>query len=188
MIIGITGTNGAGKGTVVEYLKQRGFKHLSVGDFLLEEIYKEKPKEQVTRLDQIEMGNRLRTLYGPDYIAQTLLARALMDRGDFVIESIRNTKEVEFLKNSGKAVIWAVDAEISLRYERITKYRKEFKDKTSFEEFAAQEKIEFSNPEPHKQNLNKCIEMANQVLLNNGTKQELYNQIDRFFINKERET
>lgn len=38
-IIGITGTLGAGKGTVVDYLvKNKGFNHFSVGDYLIDEI------------------------------------------------------------------------------------------------------------------------------------------------------
>lgn len=41
IIIGITGTLGAGKGTVVEYLKTKGFKHFSVREFLTQEIKKE---------------------------------------------------------------------------------------------------------------------------------------------------
>ena len=39
IIIGITGTLGAGKGTIVDYLcKKRGFLHYSVREFLVEEI------------------------------------------------------------------------------------------------------------------------------------------------------
>ena len=34
IIIGITGTIGAGKGTIVELLIKKGFKHYSVRDFL----------------------------------------------------------------------------------------------------------------------------------------------------------
>lgn len=42
MIIGITGTNGAGKGTVVEYLAKKEWNHFSAGEFITEEIEKEK--------------------------------------------------------------------------------------------------------------------------------------------------
>ena len=38
MIIGITGSFGAGKGTVVEYLIDKGYKHFSAREFLTEEI------------------------------------------------------------------------------------------------------------------------------------------------------
>ena len=41
IIIGITGTLGSGKGTIVEYLVQkRGFRHYSVREYLLEIIRK----------------------------------------------------------------------------------------------------------------------------------------------------
>ena len=39
-VFGITGTNGSGKGTVVEFLKQKGFKHYSASELILEEIVK----------------------------------------------------------------------------------------------------------------------------------------------------
>ena len=34
MIIGLTGTNGSGKGTVAEFLKQEGFRYHSLSDEL----------------------------------------------------------------------------------------------------------------------------------------------------------
>ncbi|MBR5146904.1 MAG: AAA family ATPase, partial [Bacteroidales bacterium] len=40
-IIGITGTIGAGKGTIVDYLvKEKGYVHYSVREFLAEEVKK----------------------------------------------------------------------------------------------------------------------------------------------------
>ena len=39
IVIGITGTIGAGKGTIVEYLvEKKGFLHFSVREFLLKKI------------------------------------------------------------------------------------------------------------------------------------------------------
>jgi dephospho-CoA kinase len=46
-IIGITGTIGAGKGTVVEYLVgQKGFDHYSVRSFLIDRFAQVKMNEQ----------------------------------------------------------------------------------------------------------------------------------------------
>ena len=51
MIIGITGTLGAGKGTIASYLvKEKGFKHFSVREFLNKELQKRKLLEQIKNL------------------------------------------------------------------------------------------------------------------------------------------
>jgi dephospho-CoA kinase len=42
MIIGITGTLGAGKGKIVEFLKEKGFEHYSVREYLTQEIKKKR--------------------------------------------------------------------------------------------------------------------------------------------------
>lgn len=50
LIIGITGTIGAGKGTVSDYLvNKKGFKHFSVREFLIKEINKRKSQLTVIR-------------------------------------------------------------------------------------------------------------------------------------------
>lgn len=44
LVIGITGTLGAGKGTIVDYLvDSKGFAHYSVRAYLIEEIKKREP-------------------------------------------------------------------------------------------------------------------------------------------------
>ena len=56
IIIGITGTLGAGKGTIVDYLiKTKGFTHYSVRAFITKEI--EKRKLPVNR-DSMVIGSK----------------------------------------------------------------------------------------------------------------------------------
>jgi dephospho-CoA kinase len=179
MIIGITGTNGAGKGTLVEYLKEKGFCSFSMGDFLLDEI--EKRGLPKNRDSQILIGNLLRKEKGSSYIAETLYKMALKTNKNCVIESLRNPTEIEALRSKGNCIIWAVDADIKKRYQRISDYRGGFKDKVSFEKFKAQEKIELTSTDPSKQNLNKCIKMADHVFANNETKKELFRKVDVYF-------
>lgn len=63
LIIGITGTNGAGKGTVVEYLvKNKGFAHYSVSDYL-GKLLKRKNKE-INRDNLREIANEIRAKFG----------------------------------------------------------------------------------------------------------------------------
>lgn len=185
MIIGITGTNGAGKGTLVEYLQKKGFIYLSVGNFLFKEVQKRGLPEN--RDSQRLVGNLLREEFGPGYIAETLYQEALKMGHDCVIESLRNPTEIFTLREKGNCTIWAVDADIEKRYQRISENRQGFKDNVSFEEFKAQEEKELTNIDPNKQNLRKCIEMANYLFINNGTKKELFDKVDRIYIKRERE-
>jgi len=173
MIIGITGTLGAGKGTVVEYLKTKGFKHYSGREFFIEEVARR--SLTVNRDTITEIANDLRAKNGPDYVIKTLFSRAAQAGGDVVIESIRALAEGEFVKSHGQ--LWAVDADIKLRYERIV-LRASETDKISFEKFKADEEREWENTDPSKQNLKAVIAMADAVITNNGTQEELFAQVE----------
>lgn len=175
MIIGITGTLGAGKGTVVKHLVERyGFTHYSVRDFLIAEI--DRRGLERNRDTMLLVANDLRAQHGPGYISERLLAAALRAGGDAVIESIRSVGEGEHLKENG-AALWAVDADIKKRYERIAGRGSET-DHVSFEKFAADEQEEFSNTDAAKPNLKAVIAMADAVLYNNGTPGELEAQVE----------
>ena len=174
MIIGITGTLGAGKGTVVEYLKTKGFRHFSARAFFTEEV--EKRRLPVNRDSMTMVANDLRATHGPGYFAETAVARAQAEGGDVVIESIRAIGEAEYLKTHG-ALLWAVDADIKTRYERIT-LRASETDTVSFDKFVSDEEREFANTDPVKQNIAGVIKMADAVFSNNGTEAELFAQVE----------
>jgi dephospho-CoA kinase len=175
MIIGITGTNGAGKGTVVDYLvEKKGFKHESARRLLLEELQKRGLSENRDSLR--EVANQLRKEHGPAYIIRKLYERAKADGEDVVIESIRTLGEAEFLASVG-AIILAVDADRNVRYQRIA-LRASITDKVSFEEFCAQEDREMTSTETWNMNISGVMKMANQILMNNGTVEELQAKID----------
>ena len=97
MIIGITGTLAAGKSTVAKILVEKGFKHYSVRDFLVQEISRR--GVGVTRDNMIEVANELRAKYGPSYVVERLYEQGKLVGGNIIIESIRNVGEVESLKS-----------------------------------------------------------------------------------------
>jgi len=107
IIIGITGTLGAGKGTIVEYLtKSRGFAHFSVRGFLLDEIRKRGLPEN--RDSMVVVANDLRKINSPSYITDQLFLQATNKGKDAVIESIRTPGEVESLKSKSQFYLFAV--------------------------------------------------------------------------------
>jgi dephospho-CoA kinase len=175
MIIGVTGTNGAGKGTVVEYLVEQGFHHYSVRAFLIEEI--ERRGLEVNRSSMRDVANDLRATHDPAYVVETLYKRATETGGDAVIESIRAVKEAEFLKAHG-ANLFAVDAERPLRYERVV-LRGSHTDKLDFDTWVKEEEREWHNEAAHDMNVPAVMKMADATFHNDGTREELFTQINQ---------
>lgn len=175
-IIGITGTLGAGKGTVVEYLiKKYGFHHYSVREYLIKEIHRR--ELSVDRDSMVFVANELRAKHSPSFIVDELYKEAAKDRVNAVIESIRTPGEAESLKSKGAFLLLAIDAEPRIRYDRIVMRNSET-DHISFETFLDNEKREMTTTDPNKQNLSECIRRSDFILLNNDGFDELYKQVD----------
>lgn len=176
LIIGITGTLGAGKGTIVDFLvREKGFLHFSVRAFISEEIIRRgKP---VNRDSMVEVANDLRKQNSPSYITDCLFEEAVKTGKNSVIESIRTPGEVYSLKNKGKFILLAIDADPKIRYDRISQ-RKSETDHIDYETFLKNENREMSSDDPNAQNLSKCIELADFTLLNNGTIEQLNRQVE----------
>lgn len=179
MVLGITGTNGAGKGTVVDFLvNQKGFKHFSVRNVLIEEIKRQ--GLSVDRPHMRQVANEMRQKYDPGYIAQTLMGQALQAKEkNCVIESIRSLGEAQYIKSNG-ALLWAVDADRRIRYERVLKRWSET-DKVDFETFCMHEDRELHGTEPWDMNLIGVIQLADHVFLNNETPEDLFIQVEEVF-------
>ena len=175
-IIGITGTLGAGKGTIVDYLvNKKGFAHFSVRQYLID-VMKQKGLE-INRDNMVVTANDLRARHSPSFIIEELYKMARQQNKNAVIESIRTPGEIDFLKKQGNFLLLAVDADPKVRFERI-KLRQSDTDHIDFKTFLENEQREMNATDPNHQNLHACIERADIRLTNNGTRDELYRQLE----------
>lgn len=179
MIIGLTGTNGAGKGAVADILKEKGFEYYSLSDEIRKELKKRGVEENLDTL--IAVGNELRAKEGPGILSKRILktissGKKSGKQKNLIIDSIRNPAEIQELKKNKSFILIAVDAPIQLRYERIIK-RKRVSDFVSFEKFKEQEDVQLRGGAAGQQLLN-CMGMADFNITNEGSLDELKSKIE----------
>lgn len=176
MIIGITGTFGAGKGEIATYLESQGFIHYSVTSVITEEL--KRRSLSINRDTMLELANRLRKENGNAFFVKRIIEEIYHDHvTDAVIESIRVPEEAVELQSQSDRILIAVDADIQKRYQRITN-RGSKKDDVSFEAFRQQEQNEMYGDNPSGTKIGECIEKADFTLINNGTLFELHQKVD----------
>ena len=175
VVIGLTGKNAAGKGTVADILSQNNFQYHSLSDSLRDEL-RILGKEE-TRENLIEIGNKLRKAGGPGVLADKMISKLVLDN-NHIVDSIRNPFEVNTLKEKlslHNFILISVDAEARLRYDRLCS-RGRIGDSDSWEKFVNQENQE-ENDDPNKQQLSKTMRMADYEIDNSGTLEDLEERV-----------
>ena len=175
MIIGLTGTNGAGKTVAAEHLKRKGFRFYSLSDVIREELAARGLRP--SRENLIAEGNRLRSEFGPDILARRI-ARKFIVGQNYVVDSIRTPHEVRALRECGEFRLLHLDAPRQLRFERVTD-RGGNRLPASFSEFAEQENREIRSPDPSNQQLRATWNEADEALDNSGSIPEFRESLDR---------
>ena len=163
-IIAVTGTNGGGKGSFVNFLQLLGYKHYSARELILNEAKKRGlgDDRNVTNI----VGNSLRKENCPEYVIKKLYEKAIEEGGKAVIESVRCKKEADFLKNKNVYIV-SVDDPVEVRYKRIAK-RKTSTDFVTLEEFIEQENRESGGIDDWDMNIPECMKYADHTFYDNG--------------------
>lgn len=170
-LIGLTGTNGAGKGEAAAFLVRLGYAYLSLSDILREELSARGLEE--SRDNLIRIGNELREKSGPDVLARRTGEKI---SGPTVIDSIRNPKEIEFFRTLEGFILLAVDAPIEIRYER-ARTRGRDESAATLEDFRKKEEMEMTGNESAQQ-LARCMVLADRLIINDGTLDDLHRRLE----------
>ena len=172
MIIGLTGANASGKGTIAKHLVRKGFAYYSLSDELRKLLSKRKIPS--TRDNLIEGGKYYRKHYGRGYLA-TIVVNKIKGK-KVVIDSIRNLGEVNELRKLRNFFLVAVDAPVKIRFQRARK-RMSKRDQKSLSEFVAKEKEELRGTGVEQQIL-ACMKKADARIDSRYGYKNLYKKID----------
>ncbi len=131
-----------------------------------------------TRERMIESGNALRAARGPGGLAHALADRLLPDR-NYVVDSIRHPAEVEVLRAQTNSfrLIW-ITADEWVRLERL-RSRGRGGDPETLDELRRLEGRELESGDPAGQQLLAVRDEADEVIRNDGTLDELHEQLHR---------
>jgi dephospho-CoA kinase len=169
ILIGLTGTHGAGKGTVTNYLRRvHHFYCVSVSDFLAQEAVRR--NLEPNRTNRANIANEYRKK-GKTALMEATYNTIPQDEERVVLEPQYTIAEINFIREKGGYMI-ALDAERKVRYNRVH-VRGSAKDDVSFEAFCRHEDKEMGSGDPEKQSLRDTMQSADIVLENNGSVEEL---------------
>lgn len=177
-IVGISGTNGAGKDTLGKMLAEHdNFKFVSGSDILRAELTKEGLEH--SRENMRALSTRWANEFGPGVISTKIIEAYEENQEGYdglAFASIRRTAEAEVVQAAGGVVVW-VDADRRLRYDRIQQNdRGRSDDNHSFEEWSEHEDIEMRpiEGEPGSMNMLGVRDMADIHIDNNFDSYEAF--------------
>lgn len=180
IIIGLTGSLCSGKGTIASHLKDLGFHHQVLSDRIRDEIRSR--GQEITRTLLQDVGNELRETYGGSVLAERTALLLVGIEGNIVIDGVRNPDEMIFLRNNFGAKIIGIDAPKEKRREWYLQRAKDRgEDGTTIADFQKHDDRDSGIGETNLgQQVDKCLQMADTILWNTGSKVELFGECDLF--------
>ena len=177
LILGLCGYAGSGKTTVADYLSSLNFKKLVFSDVLIEEAKRrnllgedfDKNDERV-KIILSELGDELRKAEGMDVLARRLVRKIKYEKiYRACVDGFRSVEEVNvFRKEFKNFYLIALKAPKELRFKR----RRELDPTLKWEEFEKREKLD------EQKGLGKVLSLADFVISNDSTLEDLYRRID----------
>lgn len=174
IIIGLVGELGAGKGTVVKYLKEKyGAVSIRFSDMLrdvLQRLYL-----PVSRENLQQISTALREYFGADIMAK-IVAEDVLDLNEkmIVVDGVRRFADIKYVKTNKNFILVAVSADEKIRFERyVRRNEKEGDDKINFNDFLKMQKREADAEIP------VVIKTAKYKIDNSGSLDDLFKQVDK---------
>lgn len=181
-IVAIVGMPGAGKSEVAAFFQKKGYNYLRLGQLTLDQIKKQglEPNEANERI----IRELLRRKHGMAAFAKLNFPKIEEFKGNVIIDGLYSWEEyLAFKEKYPKMVCLAVYASPETRYNRLVgrakrhkndsdlKFRSFSKDETKSRDAAEIEKLHKAGP----------IAMADYTIVNEGTQQDLQDNLEKIF-------
>jgi dCMP deaminase len=177
--IGLTGYMGSGKGELVKLLQDCGYTYISLSDVVREAATKKKLHH--TRDNLQKMGNELRKKGGAGVLGAKV--RKMIEKNpekNWVIDGIRNPAEILELNHLLEFQLIGITASPEFIVKRLTARNREG-TKLSREEILQKLNREKGIGEPPEgQQVAKCLEACDFLIINEGTLTELKEKLEHF--------
>ena len=180
IIIGVVGQIACGKGVLKDYLVNKmEFISFSLSSIVHDELAK-KGIEDFSRKTLQDIGDKLRLRYGRDVLAKRAVVFAKKNRiKRFVIEGIRNTAEVEYLKKLDDFILIGVKSKRELRYKRLLQRAKPW-DPKIWEDFIEVDRRDLGIGQKREgQQVGKCLAYCDYVLTNNKHVDDFHRKVKK---------
>lgn len=130
IIICLTGMPGAGKSTVANSLKDKGFLVITMGDVIREEALRLNLDLNDTNLGKLMI--KMRNEIGPGAIAELVIKKIKAEVGStgsgnptvVVVDGVRSIAEIKVLKRIGDVRLLAIHASADIRFVHIKERRR----------------------------------------------------------------
>lgn len=180
--IGLTGTLASGKTTVSDLLQDK--KYYSLSQIVRDEAtIKGIPH---TRENLQNLGDELRITHGIGVLAKKTLEKIERNNKNsefenIIIDGIRNPGEIEVLRQDKNFYLLAVDAPFEARWIRSLGRKRESdpEEKERFRKNDYRDRGFFESKEG--QQVEKCIELADYIIWNLGTQNDLEKKFNDFY-------
>jgi dephospho-CoA kinase len=185
MLIGVAGAMCSGKDTVAEHLENKyGFLHVSISDIVRVEV--ERAGLKSSRTNQRKTANKFRQDFSGYYWVNEAIAHARNAHPgkDVVLSGLYCPAEAQYLMDSGGWLIGVRCDDVEARFERLCDRGIPYRDAMTFEQFLAADEHEMSGTQPHETNLATILDMAQSVVLNDGSMEDLLAAVDDLLRNE----
>jgi len=177
--LALTGSMGSGKGEIVKMLQEKGYRYISLSDAVRAEATTQKIEH--TRENLQNVGNALRKEHGAGALGKKIRETIEGEGGAlWVIDGIRNPAEWEELKLSPGSHLIGVSANRDLLVDRLMARKREGTALTKEEILQKMDRENGIGEPPEGQQVKKCLEMVDYLILNEGTLEELQKKLTHF--------